>query len=89
MPLTKLEAEEAASDGKTSVLTRAEYASASELIGRSFAGTPESEPEWSLHWILGPHLPLRLEVPILPRLPLLRLRLGCRRLLLGRLRFHR
>jgi len=57
MPLTKLEAEEAASDGKTSVLTRAEYASASELIGRSFAGTPESEPEWSLHWILGPHLP--------------------------------
>lgn len=55
--LSKIEFEEATSDGKTGVLTKAEYEAASELIGRSFAGTPENDPEWSLHWTLGPHLP--------------------------------
>ena len=43
-PLTKLEAREVTSDGKTSVLTQAEYAAASELIGRSLAGTPQHDP---------------------------------------------
>ena len=57
MPLTRLQAEEASSDGKTSVLTKAQYAAASELIGRSFAGTPECDPEWTMHWRIGPHLP--------------------------------
>ena len=55
-PLTKLEAQEATSDCKTSVLTEADYAAASELIGRSFAGTPQHDPEWSLHWVVGPQL---------------------------------
>ena len=57
MPLTRLQDEEASSDGKTSVLTKAQYAAASELIGRSFAGTPECDPEWTMHWMIGPHLP--------------------------------
>ena len=57
MPLTEREAEAATSDGKTSVLTKAEYAAACELIGRSFSGTAEQDPEWSLDWILGPQLP--------------------------------
>ena len=26
------------------------------LIGKAFAGTRESEPEWSAHWLLGPQL---------------------------------
>ena len=55
-PLTKLEAREVTSDGKTSVLTQAEYPAASELIGRSLAGTPQHDPEWTVDWTIGPQL---------------------------------
>jgi len=27
-----------------------------KVAGRSFAGTAEAEPEWMLHWALGPEL---------------------------------
>ena len=34
----------------------AEIEAVMTLIGKAFAGTRESEPEWSAHWLLGPQL---------------------------------
>ena len=34
----------------------AEIEAVTTLIGKAFAGTRESEPEWSAHWLLGPQL---------------------------------
>mmetsp|Transcript_7864 Transcript_7864/g.21440 ORF Transcript_7864/g.21440 Transcript_7864/m.21440 type:complete len:310 (-) Transcript_7864:181-1110(-) len=49
------------------LLGPADRPEAADVIARSFAGTPASDPEWAIHWILGPALqdrddPQRVEI---------------------------
>eukprot|EP00929_Paragymnodinium_shiwhaense_P000072 TRINITY_DN10020_c0_g1_i1.p1 TRINITY_DN10020_c0_g1~~TRINITY_DN10020_c0_g1_i1.p1 ORF type:complete len:266 (+),score=20.25 TRINITY_DN10020_c0_g1_i1:195-992(+) len=64
-------------------------AEAVEVAARSFAGTAETDPEWAIDWVLGPHLrgkwddPRRLDVARWMHRTVLRLTLNYGGIVLG------
>jgi ribosomal protein S18 acetylase RimI-like enzyme len=42
-------------DGVEEIGTK-EFDAVTTLVGKSFAGSRKAEPEWSVHWLLGPQL---------------------------------